>query len=245
MIRLVLHALPLFWPGVSLSALLALWCSRPLSRHLGCHRSTAFLLLLSLGGIAALTLLPGLTGNYFENVRHASRSCATAVRLPRPSDLADANQDSLNIALFVPLGLAVTLIPSWWRVAACAVSAVVLPLGIEAVQYALPWLLRACDLQDVADNVTGLALGLAAGCVARPLLRAVAGGGAVRGRHRGPEPRSRLVRTSESPAPRSSGTRQAADEAGAAPAAASDGLSNGASEGADEPCPAADPATGG
>ncbi|MGW7260744.1 hypothetical protein [Streptomyces sp. NPDC054834] len=43
-----------------------------------------------------------------------------------------------------------------------AVGAAALPLGIEAAQYAVPWLLRAADAQDIAGNLLGLALGMTA-----------------------------------------------------------------------------------
>ncbi|WP_328760343.1 hypothetical protein [Streptomyces sp. NBC_00271] len=42
-------------------------------------------------------------------------------------------------------------------------AAAALPFGIEAAQYAVPWLLRAADAaQDIAGNLLGLALGMTA-----------------------------------------------------------------------------------
>ncbi|MFF7972499.1 hypothetical protein [Streptomyces sp. NPDC007905] len=43
-----------------------------------------------------------------------------------------------------------------------AAAAVALPFAVEATQYAVPWLLRAADAQDIASNLLGLALGMTA-----------------------------------------------------------------------------------
>ncbi|MBL1106613.1 VanZ family protein [Streptomyces sp. 5-8] len=68
----------------------------------------------------------------------------------------------LNVALFVPLGVAIAQVRPRTRASLTAVAAAALPFGIEAVQYAVPWLLRAGDAQDVAGNLLGLALGMTA-----------------------------------------------------------------------------------
>ena len=81
-------------------------------------------------------------------------------------ELTTISEASLNVFLFVPLGVALGLLARS-RVKTCAViAAFVLPFAIEAVQYVLPALGRYCDSADVADNVTGLAIGLVVGTIA-------------------------------------------------------------------------------
>ncbi|WP_316752016.1 VanZ family protein [Streptomyces herbicida] len=162
MIEAVLHATPLFWPGTLFSALAAVLCRHPLGRRLGATPFAAFLLVFSLGGIVTLTLLPNLDGHYIDNVRYAEPAWQTSWHIPRLAELAAINQQSLNVALFVPLGVAIARLRPRVRAVLTAAAAAVLPFGIEATQYALPWLLRAADSQDIASNLLGLALGLTA-----------------------------------------------------------------------------------
>lgn len=168
MIEAVLHASPLFWPGTLASAMAGLLCRRSLGRRLGTSPLTAVLLVLSLGGIVTLTLLPDLTVHYMDNVRYADPAWTTDWHVPRPAELTTVNQQSLNVALFVPLGAVITRIRPRARAVLFAAAAAALPFGIETVQYALPWLLRAPDAQDIASNLLGLALGLTAS-VQQPL----------------------------------------------------------------------------
>ena len=174
MIEAVLRATPLFWPGALLSALAGLLCSRRLARRLGTHPLAAFLLVLSLGGIATFTLLPDINSYYLNGLRYAESGYASQWHAPGLAELTSVNQDSLNVALFVPLGVAVAHIRPGKGAAWSAVAAAALPFGIEATQYAVPWLLRACDLQDIVDNLLGLALGLFAGHVLGLVARAAA-----------------------------------------------------------------------
>jgi hypothetical protein len=161
-IEAVLHATPLFWPGTLLSALAALLCRHRLGRRLGVVPFAAFLLVLSLGGIVTLTLLPDLDAHYMDNLRYADPDWQTNWHVPRLAELTTVNQQSLNVALFVPLGVAIAQIRPRTRALLTAAAAAALPFGIEATQYALPWLLRAADAQDIAGNLLGLALGMTA-----------------------------------------------------------------------------------
>ncbi|MFK4224036.1 VanZ family protein [Streptomyces sp. NPDC019890] len=174
MIEAVLRATPLFWPGALLSALAGLLCSRRLGRRLGAHPLAAFLLVLALGGIATFTLLPDINSHYLDSLRYAEGGYTAQWHAPRLAELTSVNQNSLNVALFVPLGVAVAHIRPGKAAAWSAVAAAALPFGIEATQYAVPWLLRAADLQDIVDNLLGLALGLFAGHVLGLVARAAA-----------------------------------------------------------------------
>jgi glycopeptide antibiotics resistance protein len=136
-----------------------------------------FLLVLALGGVLTLTLLPDLRGAFWENRRYAVQQCTLTGAGPHPlSELLTATQSSLNVALFVPVGLAVTLARSRTRAGATALGATALPFAVEYAQYLVPSLGRACDAQDIWDNLFGLAIGLLGGLLLGPPLRA-----AVRG----------------------------------------------------------------
>ncbi|WP_431682827.1 VanZ family protein [Kitasatospora sp. KL5] len=167
-----MDASPLFGPGALGSLLLALLLSRPAGRLLAAHRAAGFLLVLALGGIATLTLLPDVRRPLWENARYAADACVLDRAGPRPlAELLTATQSSLNVALFVPLGAAVALAGTWPRRAAATAAALALPVGVEALQYALPVLGRACDEQDVWDNLFGLAIGALLGLLLAPPAR--------------------------------------------------------------------------
>lgn len=179
-IEAVLSASPLFWPGVLCSLLLAALLSRPVGRLLRAHRAAGFLLVLALGGIITLTVLPDTRLPLWDNARYAVRQCTFDRVGPHPlSELLTATQSSLNVALFVPLGVTAALAGTWGRRCAAGAVAVTVPVLVESVQYAFPVLGRACDGQDLLDNYLGLAIGLLLGALAGPLARA-----AVRARRR-------------------------------------------------------------
>jgi hypothetical protein len=173
----VLKATPLFWPGVICSLFLAAVLSGRAGRLLLSHRAVGFLLVLALGGVVALTLLPDLRGPLWENARYAVQQCALDNAGPRPfSALFTATQSSLNVALFIPLGLAAGLAGTRGRAALTALGAATLPFAVEWIQYLSPFLGRACDAQDVWDNLFGLAIGLVSGLAAGPMLRTIVRG---------------------------------------------------------------------
>ena len=89
--------------------------------------------------------------------------------------LRGLNDVSLNVALFVPLGFAIALLPRSRRSLAVLVAAIAFPFVIEATQALVTPLGRGCESADVVDNLLGLAAGLAAGVVARWILGAVGG----------------------------------------------------------------------
>jgi hypothetical protein len=81
-------------------------------------------------------------------------------------ELASVSGPSLNVVLFVPLGIALALLPRSRERSIAIAAAVALPFAIETIQYIVPALGRYCDSADVADNLTGLVVGLAIGAVA-------------------------------------------------------------------------------
>ena len=69
--------------------------------------------------------------------------------------------------LFIPLGVAIGLVPGSRRKAVLTGLAVLLPIAIESAQLLLPILGRGCQSGDVFDNLTGLLLGWLIGTGAR------------------------------------------------------------------------------
>lgn len=70
------------------------------------------------------------------------------------------DERTLNVALFVPLGIGVGLVgrrPMRWFLVFIAVLS---PFAIEGAQYLVGWLARDADWRDVVDNVTAWSSGL-------------------------------------------------------------------------------------
>ena len=131
-------------------------------------RFTGAVLILAGGVVLAATLTPQ-AGAFHGEV--GTGTCDLArFRLADPDVNLQLGEALGNILLFVPLGVALALLPSssvrGWLLAA----AIALPIVIEGVQMLAPVLDRACQAADVADNLIGLAIGLLIGWVARRVL---------------------------------------------------------------------------
>lgn len=154
-----MQSVPLFLPGVLLSIALALLAAPALARRLGTNRANAALLILGVGVIVSATLTPqdgALSGAVGTGTCDLSRWTPAHLR----QYLAGGDIEG-NLLLFVPLGVAVGLLPSSstrWRLLALGV---LFPFAVEGIQLALPVLDRACESADVVDNGLGLLLGFA------------------------------------------------------------------------------------
>lgn len=146
-------------PGVVLSLAVASLASARVGRALGVPRASAMLLVASVGWIVAATLTPISSID-----RRLSANCDfSRLGPPSPSDLTSVNDTSLNVLLFVPLGIALVLVVRRpWSLLLVA-AAVAAPVLIEALQLWLPALRRGCQSADVVDNLLGLAVGLCMG----------------------------------------------------------------------------------
>ncbi|MFJ9947277.1 VanZ family protein [Kitasatospora sp. NPDC091207] len=173
MIKAVLGSVPMFWTGLFCSLVPAALLNQPVGRLLRAHWAVAFLLLLALGGVLTLTLLPDAQGPVRELSRAAVRHCALdGAGLRAPGGRLTSRHTDLNVALFVPVGLAAALAGTRRRAAVVLLGAAALPFAVELAQYAVPAIGRACDARDVRDNLAGLALGAGIGLLAGPLARA-------------------------------------------------------------------------
>src|SRR4051812_18539364 len=159
---------PWFLPGVAISVLAAVLLATFAGRSLGSSRVVAAALIVSVGAILAATVTPIAAS---ETAGGAGRECDMSKASVIPlSELTTLDDRSLNVLLFVPLGLTIGLVPAARSRFPLLVAATVLPVAIETFQLVAPTLNRGCEASDVVDNVTGIAVGFIAGVVARRLV---------------------------------------------------------------------------
>jgi hypothetical protein len=152
---------PGFFPGLLLAGACALLFSRRLGARIGARRAIAAGLILSVGLIAAATLTPGV------DPPHGGPGCdLSRIRLAPFREVSSLGEVSLNILLFVPLGILLGLLDRSRAKLVLIAAAIALPIAIESLQLVVAPLERACQSADVVDNLTGLGIGLAAGIVA-------------------------------------------------------------------------------
>lgn len=138
------------------------------ARRLGSTRAVAALLIFGFGFVLTWTILPD--ADALEGIATDGGSCDTSrIGLIPWRELTTLNDHSLNVALFVPLGIAVGLLP-WSRSAAVVVvAAFSLTFAVESIQLLVPVLGRGCETADLFDNTLGLVVGIGLGLVLRSL----------------------------------------------------------------------------
>lgn len=150
-----------FLPGIALSLIVGVLLARFVARRLGSSPILAGALVVSAGVILAATVTPISES---ETPLGAARTCdLSETRLISLAELATLDDRSLNVILFVPLGVIIGFLPTTrgrWPIIA---AAVLLPFAIESFQLVAPGLNRGCEGSDVVDNLTGLGLGFIAG----------------------------------------------------------------------------------
>jgi hypothetical protein len=157
----MLSTLPWLLPGIIVAFVLSVVFSPALARVLGLRRVVACALLLSFGIIIAATLTP-LRGAFAGDT--GSGTCDLSRLGPASLEELRTDRDAfLNVLIFVPFGFAIGLGPRSRRKASLLAIAIALPFAIEAVQLLVPALARGCQSADVADNLMGLVVGIAAG----------------------------------------------------------------------------------
>jgi len=169
--RTFAQAVSLSVAGLAVTVVVAIAASGPFARWLGSRRWVAAFVLLGFGLVLSATLVPtdaALDGQASSGVCDVSRVGLLSIR-----ELTTVNESSLNVLLFAPLGFAVGLLP-WTRTSAVVVvAAVSLTFVVESIQLLLPVLGRGCQTADMFDNLLGLAIGMALGVVARPIVRRI------------------------------------------------------------------------
>ena len=159
-------------PGIIVTLALATVLCGPVARRLRVRRVLAFLLLLALGVVLAATVTPSREAVLYGAVGSGTCDLST-IGLAPLSTYIGLNDASLNVALFVPLGLLIGLLPrSRYRLPIVA-GALILPLAIETTQRIVTALGRECESADVFNNLAGLFIGLAAGLIFSSIRRLV------------------------------------------------------------------------
>jgi VanZ family protein len=154
--------LPWFLPGLAITTAIALAGAAPIAGRLRTDRRIAFLLLMSVGAVLAATIPPDSDG--FSGRPTAPGRCDFGRIGPAPlGQYLHIGDTSLNVILFIPLGLAVGLLGQSATKVRALLAALALPLAIEAIQSLAPMLGRGCQSRDVVDNLLGLGVGLALG----------------------------------------------------------------------------------
>jgi len=118
--------------------------------------------MVSFGAILGTTLspIPGIPDAALQG------SCQTTrIGIAPIADLLAVTEASLNVALFIPLGICLGLMDRSRRAGFAVFGAFLLPFAIEVTQLLVPALNRYCDTADIADNLTGLIVGLIVGAV--------------------------------------------------------------------------------
>jgi hypothetical protein len=171
--RGALTVIPWLGPGVLASLVASVILATRIARMLRTRRWVAMLLVISGGLILSATVTP-LRDALEGGVTTVGRGCDLGrLTLAGLDQLLRINDTSLNVALFVPLGAAIGLLPASPYRFNVLVAAVLLPVAIEATQLVLPILGRGCQSADVVDNLTGLAAGFVIAAVAARLWSAV------------------------------------------------------------------------
>jgi hypothetical protein len=158
-----------FVPGLVVSFVVTLVVGPLVGRALRVSVFHGWALVMSFGLILSATVTPS---------REAILSGATGSGVCDLSSigpgtwwqLTHLDEVTLNIILFVPLGISLGALPNSDVKVGLIAWAFLLPLLIELLQLVVVALDRACQSIDLADNLVGLAVGLGIGLVGARLL---------------------------------------------------------------------------
>jgi glycopeptide antibiotics resistance protein len=159
-----LREYPGFLPGLVISVVLAFVLAGRLARTLRVSNAIAWGLIFGVGIIVAATLTPG--GGVFRSGAEGSGACdMSRLSLASIREVLRFGETGLNVLLFVPLGVAIGLMPGSRAKVGLILAGIAFPFVIETAQLVVTVLDRQCQSADVIDNLTGLAIGLAIGTV--------------------------------------------------------------------------------
>ena len=161
-----MSTLPWLMPGIVISILLALLASQAFGRILATRPAIAWVILVGLGVVISATLTPLQDASGVVTSGNGACDLSRLGFAPIAS-LLQVDDTSLNILLFIPLGMGIGMLRGSGRKAILFAVALALPLSIEGIQLLVPFLERGCQSADVIDNVTGLLIGVGMGTGAR------------------------------------------------------------------------------
>ncbi len=162
------NVLPWLLPGLVLSAIVGLVAGRRVGRIFGASPAIGWGLVVGFGLVVSATLTPLRAG--LDLGTSGIGTCdLSRIGIAPLGELVHLGDTSLNVLLFIPLGLAIGLVPGSRRRNILALVAVLSPVAIETTQLLLPILGRGCQSADVFDNLSGLVVGSVIGGGARIL----------------------------------------------------------------------------
>ena len=152
------NVLPWLLPGLLVSILVGVAVSRRVGRVFGAAPTVGWALVVGFGLVVSATLTP-LRGGLDLGATGIGTCDLSRIGIAPLDQLLRPGDTSLNVLLFMPLGLATALVPGSRRKNVLAGVALLSPLAIESAQLLLPVLGRGCQSADVFDNLTGLVIG--------------------------------------------------------------------------------------
>ena len=157
--------LPLFVPVMLVVTVLAIVGAGPVVRATGARRAVAVALVLAAGVVVAATLTP--QSSALVDGEAGSGACNMGRLWPAaPWTYLVFGEVLGNVLLFMPLGVALALVPASAARNWLLLAAIASPFLVEAAQLLLPAFDRACESADVIDNLLGLGIGLLLGWAA-------------------------------------------------------------------------------
>jgi len=164
-----LTVVPWFLPGLILAIGVGYLGRKRAARWLGISPLLGWWLIVAVGAILAATLTP--LSQAAASASGPAGCDLSRLGLAPLEELTSINDTSLNVLMFIPLGIVIALCPASRARRLVLVGAIALPFVIESTQLVVTALARGCQSADVIDNLTGLVLGLAIGAVAARLWR--------------------------------------------------------------------------
>ena len=173
LVRVTWEAVPWAIPLVAASAVVAVVLALMLQRTRGASAWLVAALMVSIGLVVALTLTPN------AGVEESSLVDPRSDRGPwgylrQPEYWLHLDSRTLNVALFIPLGLTLGLLArgaARWVILAFGLA---LPWLVEGLQSVLPFD-RDPQSIDLADNSTGFVVGYAAGLLVMGVISVASG----------------------------------------------------------------------
>lgn len=162
---------PWFLPGLTLTVIIGFLARRKVAEVLGVSPAHAWAAVVSIGLILSATLTPFHLAAGVDGSRIAGCDFSR-VGFASLHEILKFDDPTLNILLFIPLGVVIAFVPGARRKSLFLAAAIALPVVIETIQLVATPLQRACQSADVFDNATGLIIGFALGAIAKATLDA-------------------------------------------------------------------------
>ena len=151
-----------FVPGLVVALAIGVATGSWAASGLGMGRAAGVTTMISLGAILTTTLSIGS-----PEAGTVPGTCSFTRWWPAPiEELSTINEISLNVLLFVPLGVMLGASPRSRSKTTAIAATATMPFVIETIQLLVPSLNRYCDTADITDNLTGLVIGLLVGTIA-------------------------------------------------------------------------------